>query len=106
MPPSSEASSIFVASSVMKRVPKRSAWSRKSCIISGPITPSGIAGVVLDVGRLLEQAAPGEALDHERLEVGARRVERGGVAGGAAADDDDVLDVLDLHVHPLTHFTF
>ncbi len=27
----------------------------------------GVAGVVLDVGRLLEQAAPGEALDHERL---------------------------------------
>ena len=53
-----------------------------------------VARVVLDVGRLLEQAAPGEALDHERVEVRARRVERGGVARGAAADDDDVLDVL------------
>ena len=41
VPPSSELSSIFVASSVMKRVPKRSAWSRRSCIISGPITPLG-----------------------------------------------------------------
>ena len=30
-----------VAFSVMKRVPKRSAWSRRSCIICGPITPCG-----------------------------------------------------------------
>ena len=36
----------------------------------------GEAGVVLDVGRLLQQPAPGEALDHERAEVGARRVQR------------------------------
>ena len=27
--------------SVMKRVPKRSAWSRNSCIISGPMMPCG-----------------------------------------------------------------
>jgi hypothetical protein len=40
-PPSSALSSIFEASSVMKRVPNRSAWSRNSCIICGPITPSG-----------------------------------------------------------------
>ena len=58
-----------------------------------------IARVVLDIGRLLEQAAPGEALDHERLEVRARCVQRGGVPGWATADDDDVLDVLDLHAH-------
>ena len=54
--------------------------------------PLGVAGVVLDVGRVLELAAPLEALDHERLEVGARGVERGRVAGAAAADDDQVLD--------------
>ena len=68
----------------------------------------GIAGVVLDVGRLLQQAAPGEALDHERLEIGARGVERRRVAGRAAADDDDVLDVLDLahDVASARHFTF
>ena len=41
VPPFSVASSMRVASSVMKRVPKRSAWSRRSCIICGPITPSG-----------------------------------------------------------------
>ena len=54
--------------------------------------PLGIARVVLDVGRVLELAAPLEALDHERLEVGAGGVERRRVAGGAAAEDDHVLD--------------
>jgi hypothetical protein len=54
-------------------------------------------GVVLDVGRLLKQAAPGEALDDERLEVRAGRVERGGVARRTAADDDHVLHLLIVH---------
>ena len=54
--------------------------------------PLGEAGVVLDLGRLLEQAAPEEALDDEGLEVRAGGVQRGGVAGRPAADDDDVLD--------------
>src|SRR4029077_9443979 len=53
-----------------------------------------VAGVVLDVGRLLEQAAPQEALDHQRGEVRARRVQRRGVAGRTASDDDHVLDVV------------
>jgi len=56
--------------------------------------PLGEAREVLDVGRLLEEAAPGEALDHQRLQVGARGVERGRIAGGAATDDDHVLDWL------------
>ena len=64
--------------------------------------PLGVARVVLDVGRVLQLAAPLEALEDERLEVGARRVERGGVAGGPAADDDHVLDLLRLsHFSPL-----
>ena len=42
MPPSE--SSIRVASSVMNRVPKRSAWARKLCISSGPMIPSGNPG--------------------------------------------------------------
>ena len=68
-----------------------------------------VAGVVLDVGRLLEQAAPQEALDDERVEVGARGVQRGGVAGRAAPDDDHVLDVVAIaasapFVWPLLHF--
>ena len=46
----------------------------------GAHDPVGEARVVLDVGRLLEQAAPDEALDDERLQVRARGVQRGGVA--------------------------
>ena len=42
-PPSRE-SSILVASSVMNRVPNRSAWSRNFCISSGPMIPSGKPG--------------------------------------------------------------
>jgi hypothetical protein len=61
-----------------------------------------VAGVVLHVGRLLEQAAPREALDDERIEVRARRVQRRGVARGTAADNDHVLDVLCVP----HHFTF
>ena len=63
-----------------------------------PHDPLGIAGVVLDVGRVLKLPAPLEALDHERLEVGARGVERGRVAGGPAAEDDQVLDSLLAHI--------
>jgi hypothetical protein len=33
-----------------------------------------VARIVLDIGRLLEQAAPREALDHQRVQVRARRV--------------------------------
>ena len=44
-PPSFD-SSIFETSSVMKRSspPKRTAWSRNFCIISGPMRPSGKPG--------------------------------------------------------------
>src|SRR5688572_5965001 len=62
-----------------------------------------IARVVLHVGRLLEQAAPGEALDQERVQVRARGVKGSRVAGRTAADDDDILHVLGLHTH---YFTF
>ena len=62
-----------------------------------PHDPLGVAGRVLDVGRVLKLAAPLEALDHERLEVRTRAVERSGVAGGAAADDDDLPDAVLAH---------
>jgi hypothetical protein len=64
----------------------------------------GEAGVVLDVRRLLEQAAPEEALDDERVEVGARGVQRGGIAGRPAPDDDDVLDVRHGSLSPKLYF--
>jgi hypothetical protein len=55
----------------------------------------GEAGVVLDVGREHElpardEAAGAEALDAERLEVGARRIDGRSEAGGAGTDDDGV----------------
>ena len=55
--------------------------------------PLGEAGVVLHVGRLLQEAAPGEALDHERMQVGARGIQRRRVTRRAAAHDDHVLDL-------------
>ena len=55
-----------------------------------------VAGVVLDVARDHQLATPVEAFDHQRLEVCARGVQRGRVAGRAAADHD--------HVPNVTHF--
>src|SRR5581483_8784731 len=54
----------------------------------GPHDPLREPGVVLDVGRLLQQSAPGEALDHQRLEVCPRGIERCRIAGRPAANDD------------------
>jgi hypothetical protein len=65
----------------------------------GPHDPLGVARVVLDVGRVLELASPLEALDDERLEIGASGVEGGRVAGRATADDDHVLDLLAVVAH-------
>ena len=54
--------------------------------------PLGIARVVLHVGGLLEQPAPLEALEDERVEIRAGRVERSRVAGWPAPDDDHFFD--------------
>ena len=56
----------------------------------------GITGVVLDVARDHQLAAPAEAFDHQRLEVCARGVERSRVPGRAASDHD--------HIPNVTHF--
>jgi hypothetical protein len=65
----------------------------------GAHDPVAEAGEVLDLGGLLEQAAPEEALDDQRLEVRARRVQRRRVPRRAAADDDDVLDAIAHGAH-------
>ena len=62
-----------------------------------PHDPVDVAGIVLDVARDHQLAAPVEPLDHERAHVGARGVERGCVAGRAAADDDHVTNVAHCH---------
>ena len=76
----------------------------------GPHDPFGEARIVLDLGRVLELPAPLEALDHQRLELGARRVDGGRVAGAGPADDDHVLDSFlvqrsSLPLLMLLHFT-
>ena len=55
----------------------------------GPEDPVGETREVLDVGGEHELAAGADALDHERVQVGARGVDRGGEAGRARSDDDD-----------------
>ena len=61
-----------------------------------PHHPVAVAGVVLDLTRDHQLAAPVEPLDHERAQIGARGVQRGRVAGGSAADDDHVTNVVQL----------
>ena len=50
----------------------------------------GKTRVVLDVGGQHELAARLQALDDERMQVGARGVDRSGEARRAGSDDDDV----------------
>ena len=96
MPPSE--SSTRSTSSVTKRVAEALGLGAELVHHLRPHDPLGVAGVVLDVGRVLELAAPLEALEDERLEVGAGGVERGRVAGRPAADDDHVFDLLLAHL--------
>ena len=60
------------------------------------------AGEVLDLGGVHQRPAGGDrTLEDQRLEVGARGVDRGRPAGRAGADDDDVADVRGHGTHPL-----
>ncbi len=49
----------------------------------------GEARIVLHIGCDGELAAGLNALDEDRLQHGARRIDRGGVAGGAGADNHE-----------------
>ena len=60
----------------------------------GTLDPVAKARIVLDLGRDRQLAAGLRALDHDRLELGARGVEGGGPAGGARADDGDAVVAL------------
>ncbi len=57
-----------------------------------------VAGIVLDVARDHQLAAPLDAFDHERAQVRAGCVEGGRVAGRAASDDDQLAYVVRRHV--------
>ena len=71
-------------------VPKRSAWARNRAIRSGPLDAVREARVVLDVAGEHQLAAGRRAGEHDRLEVGARRVDRRGQAGRPGADDEEL----------------
>ena len=62
-----------------------------------PLDDVGEAWIVLDVGGDGELAAGLQALHHDRLQIGARRVDRCGIAGGAGADDQDLAAVRRRH---------
>ena len=66
----------------------------------GAEDPLGVAGVVLDVARDHQLPAEGDSLDHERVQVRARSVERSGVSSGASPDDDQVSYVVVRHLAP------
>ena len=55
----------------------------------GALDDVGEARVVLDIGGDGELTAGLHALDHDRFKHRARRIDRGGVAGGPGADNDD-----------------
>ena len=82
-------------SSVTSSAPNRSACARMLVHEVGPHDAVAEAGEVLDLGGVHQRATGGDrTLEEQRLEVGARGVDGGRVAGRAGADDDDVADVV------------
>ena len=75
--------------SFSSRAPTCSACARICSISQGPWIGVGEAGIVLDVGGDHQLSARLEAGEQQRLQHRARGVDRGGVAGGAGADDDE-----------------
>ena len=86
--------STAVTSSVTSSAPKRSACARISSMSSGPMMPSRKPGKfstsVVFISAPPAVTAPSKT---SGLQVGPGGVDRGGVAGGAGADDDDLADV-------------
>jgi len=54
-----------------------------------PLHPVGIGRPVVDVGGRHQLPALGQAGDQHRIQVGAGGIDRGGVAGGAGAEDQE-----------------
>jgi hypothetical protein len=55
-----------------------------------PLHALGVGRPVIDIGGGHQLPALGQAGDQHRLQVGTRRIDRGGVAGGAGAEDQDL----------------
>ena len=62
----------------------------------GALDDIGEAGIILDIGGDGQLAAGLDALDHDRLQHGARGIDCSRVSGGAGTDDDDAF-VVDAH---------
>jgi hypothetical protein len=52
----------------------------------------GKTGEILDLGGRRQLAAGKGSLEHERIQIGAAGVDRGGEPGAPGADDDDIFD--------------
>jgi len=63
------------------------------------LQPLDVAGPVVDVGRRHQLAALFNAGDHHRVEVGARRIDGGGVAGGTGSEDQNAAMLAITHVY-------
>jgi hypothetical protein len=54
-----------------------------------PLHALGVGRPVVDLGGGHQLAALGHAGDQQRLQIGARRIDGGGVTRGAGAEDED-----------------
>ena len=64
-----------------------------------PHDPVLETGVVLDIGRDRELSTGLRAVDHQRLELCARRIDRGGEACRTRTEDDDFFMMfIDCHI--------
>ena len=82
--------SVSMTAPCMYSAPKCCACCFMFSTRSGPLMPSGKAGEILDQGGQGKLPAGLVAGDHQRLQIGARGVNGGGISGAAGADDDDV----------------
>ena len=62
------------------------------------------AGIVVDLLRQRHLPAGGELFQHQRGKSGTGGVQGGGVSGGAAADDDHIIDLLHNRVFTVPAF--
>ena len=87
-------SSAVAVRAVMSSAPNFSACLRARWASWLPDTPSGKAEVVLDPRTLAGLAAGRGAFDEHRAQSLGGAVDGGGQAGGPAADDDQVVELL------------
>ena len=90
--------STLVTQPLRTSVSKRMACAFRSSIISGPLRPLRVAGVVVHLRGLCELSAGQGAFDHHRLQVGARCIDGGGISCRTRSDDQ-AFDVFGRGAH-------